>query len=89
MSDTTFLDPVMRGNGLAHTILKAVDDCPPHGLPRPTETRTRHYFVNPATQLQVLVNVWPGGEIDAAFESAPGVFGVPVPVRRSESEVVG
>lgn len=89
MNDTTFLNPMLRGNNLANTVLKAVDNCPPHGIPRPAERRSRHYFVNPDTQLQVLVNVWPGGELDAAFETEPGVFGSPVPVRRSESEVVG
>jgi hypothetical protein len=89
MSDMTFLNPMMRGNSLAHTILRAVDDCDPHGIPRPEERRTRHYFVDPATDRQVVVNVWPSGELDAAFESEPGVFGVPVPVRRTESEIVG
>lgn len=82
-------DPFLRGNGLARTVLRSVDDCNPHGIPRPHEVRHRHYYLDPATQLQVLVSVWPDGSMDAAFESEPGVFGVPVPARRVESEVVG
>lgn len=92
-------DAIIHGQRAARKVLRLVGDCPacrsvakhaddtpPHGIERPV--RHRHYFLNPATDLQVLVNVWPDGVIDAAFESAPGVFGPPQSVRRSESEVV-
>lgn len=78
-------EQINLGRRLAAVVLDA-DDCDPRGIPRP-EVRRRYYFVDPATDLQVLVNVWPDGTLDAAFESEPGVFGAPQRVRRTESEV--
>ena len=82
---TSTQEAINLGRRLAAVVLDQ-DDTPPHGIPR--ERRVRHYFVNPDTDLQVLVNVWPDGSLDAAFETEPGVFDAPVLVRRTESEVV-
>lgn len=73
----------------AQTLLRRAPDTNAYDVVAETESnRTRHYFVNPATDLQVMVNVWPGGYVDIAFEHAPGVFGPPIAVRRIEREAV-
>jgi len=76
MSDAvTFIDPIMRGNQLAHTVLRLVEDeCPPHGIERPL-LRCRAEFVGtPERIVNEFMRPWLGDVVFVSTEPADAVF---------------
>jgi len=79
MSDAvTFIDPILRGNQLAHTVLRLVEDSdptPPHGIDRPL-LRCRAEFVGtPERIVNEFMRPWLGDVVFVSTEPAEAVFG--------------
>lgn len=73
----TFINPIMRGNRLAHTVLRLVEDSDPtpaHGIERPLMRCRAEFIGTPERIVNEFMRPWLGEIVFVTTEPADAAF---------------